>query len=86
MAKWTRGLWHKHHWQPEDDLLAEFDLMEYNYVNDDYETGSEMFQRILSADGSANKKRNDNTETEVEHIEGWRYNPLPQREEEQDVL
>ncbi len=76
MAKWKGGLWHSPFWTPEDDLLAEFDKMEYHFVDDDYETGSEMFQRILSADGPASKRKESKLETEVDHVEGWRYNPL----------
>jgi len=76
MPKWAKGLWHSHNWRVEEDLLAEFDKMEYHFVDDDYETGSEMFQRILSMDGTASKRKDDHAETETEHQDKWRYDPL----------
>ncbi len=42
-------------WYPEDYYMKEFDEIEYNFVNDDYEDGSDTFKRIIGVDGSATK-------------------------------
>ncbi len=51
-----------------EDYMKEFDEIEYNFVNDDYEDGHDAFKRIIGVDGNTTKitRRMEGTEEDFQ--------------------